>query len=312
MVYTITFNPSVDYVMNLDKALDFGKTNRSVSEYVAMGGKGINVSLVLSELNIKSTALSFVAGFTGDEIEKRLNKKGICTDFIKLNEGMSRINVKLKGETETEINAAGPNIPERAIQTLLTKLNALSDNDVLILAGSVPKSVSKDVYAKILKSLSAKNIPCVVDATGELLLNTLSFNPFLIKPNKEELCALFNTEIKSDEEIIFYANALRERGAQNVLVSLGGDGALLVTNDNKIITGSSLGETPVNTVGAGDSMIAGFLYGYLTYNDYNEAMLYGLSCGAATAVSKSLATKDLILNKYREYKDASVLETTNI
>lgn len=288
MIYTVTFNPAVDYVMYADN-LTAGRTNRSVREKIFFGGKGINVSVVLSRLGVCTTALGFTAGFTGAALEAHLAKENIKTDFVRLNQGSTRINVKLKGEKETEINAAGPEITDSDIKTLFSKLESIKSGDTLVLAGSVPKSVGTDIYERILCNLNGKGIRFVVDATGDLLLNILKFKPFLIKPNIDELMEISGRELKSIEDISAAALKLKEKGAVNVLVSMGKNGALLADENGEIYIEKALGGKPVNTVGAGDSMVAGFLAGCESGYDY--ALKLGLAAGGATACSEDLATK---------------------
>ncbi|MCD8327863.1 MAG: 1-phosphofructokinase [Ruminococcus sp.] len=293
MIYTVSFNPAWDYVMVVDD-FTLGKTNRSSFESVMFGGKGINVSAVLKELDLTSTALGFIAGFTGDALEKEIQQKGIKTDFIKLSEGMTRINVKLKTGKETEINGRGPKIDQAAITLLFEKLQALSSGDTLVLAGSIPAGMPDDIYENIMKRLMNKGITVVVDATKDLLLNVLKYKPFLIKPNVHELGEIFDVELKTDEEITQKAKVLQDRGARNVLISMGGDGAILV-DENGIVHKIGVAEGKViNSVGAGDSMVAGFVAGYEKYHDYSLALKLGTAAGNATAFSEGLAKRDMI------------------
>lgn len=293
MIYTITFNPSLDYTMVVNK-FDVGETNRSAKEEVYPGGKGFNVSTILQRLDIDNTALGFIAGFTGKEIEKQLLNRGFNTDLIELDEGISRINVKMKGQYETEINASGPNIPQDKLDILFNKLTNITNGDILILAGSIPPSLPNDIYQTIMKMLSTKDIKIIVDATNELLLKVLPYKPFLIKPNLRELEEIFNTTINSQEELIEYASKLQQQGAVNVLVSLGKDGALLIAEDQHIYSCPAAKGKLVNSVGSGDSMVAGFLAGYMKTNDYKEAIRFGSACGGATAFSSDLAEKEMI------------------
>lgn len=293
MIYTVSFNPAWDYVMVVDD-FTLGKTNRSSFESVMFGGKGINVSAVLKELDLTSTALGFIAGFTGDALEKEIQQKGIKTDFIKLSEGMTRINVKLKTGKETEINGRGPKIDQAAITLLFEKLQALSSGDTLVLVGSIPAGMPDDIYENIMKRLMNKGITVVVDATKDLLLNVLKYKPFLIKPNVHELGEIFDVELKTDEEITQKAKVLQDRGARNVLISMGGDGAILV-DENGIVHKIGVAEGKViNSVGAGDSMVAGFVAGYEKYHDYSLALKLGTAAGNATAFSEGLAKRDMI------------------
>lgn len=293
MIYTITLNPSLDYVMHLD-ILKINSVNRSKKEEIYPGGKGINVSIMLNNLGVPNKALGFIAGFTGSEIDRMLKLLGSNTDFIMLNHGISRINVKLESEKETEINGMGPKITPSDLKELYSKLNEIQDGDFLVLAGSIPNSVPDSIYQDIMQELSHKNIHIVVDATKELLLNVLKYKPFLIKPNHVELAEMFNVIINSDEEIITYARKLQEMGAQNVLISMGGDGSILISSTGEIIKASAPKGTVINTVGSGDSMVAGFIAGYLKSQNLNEALKLGTAAGSATAFSPWLAKKDTI------------------
>lgn len=289
MVYTVTFNPAIDYVVHMNK-LDIGDVNRSESEEIYCGGKGINVSLVLSELGIKSKALGFIAGFTGVAIEDIVKKEGIETDFVHLENGCSRINIKLKSDMETEINGSGPEISKEAIDQFYKKLDMVKEGDILVLAGSIPRSLPSDIYENILAYLSDRNIKAVVDATKDLLLNVLKYKPFLIKPNNHELEEMFHVSISSIEEIIQYAERLREMGARNVIVSMAGDGSVLLDEDGGVHQcGVCKGEVK-NSVGAGDSMVAGFLAGSQKGN-WEYALKLGTAAGGATAFSNGLAKK---------------------
>lgn len=293
MIYTVSFNPAWDYVMSVDD-FKIGKTNRSSFESIMFGGKGINVSAVLKELDVTSTALGFVAGFTGEALESEIKSEGIKTDFIKLSKGMTRINVKLKTGKETEINGRGPKIDEAAIQLLFEKLDSLSGGDILILAGSIPTGMPDDIYEKILERLKDKGITFVVDATKDLLLNVLKYKPFLIKPNIHELEEIFDAKLKTDEDISEKAKILQSRGAKNVLISMGGDGALLLDEFNNVHKIGVAEGKVINSVGAGDSMVAGFVAGYERYHDYSLALKLGTAAGNATAFSEGLAKKELI------------------
>lgn len=292
MVYTVTFNPAIDYVVHTDEMI-LGATNRSVREEMYFGGKGINVSAVLRELGIDSKALGFTAGFTGEAIEKGLAEMGIATDFVRLEKGNSRINVKIKSSEETELNGQGPHIDDKAVAVLFEKLEELSDGDTLVLAGSIPSTLPSDMYEKILERLTGRNIKVVVDATKELLLNVLKYRPFLIKPNNYELGEMFGVELKTDEEIERYARKLKEMGAVNVLVSMAGDGALLIDEFGKAHRCGVCRGTVKNSVGAGDSMVAGFIAGTLN-GDYEYALKLGTAAGGATAFSDGLAEKEKI------------------
>ena len=300
MIYTLTFNPSVDYVVRLETFRE-GITNRTKGEEYYFGGKGINVSMVLAELGIESTALGFIAGFTGDAIEKGLKESGICTDFIRLHTGISRINIKIRSETESEINAQGPGIDESSLDFLMQKIDTISDGDTLVLAGSIPNTVPDNIYEIILQRLSRKNVITVVDASKELLLNTLKYHPFLIKPNRQELEEIFHAEIESSADIEKYAAELKNRGAVNVLVSLGGEGAFLLDEFGRTHrTGVLKGEVQ-GTVGSGDSMVAGFIAGYQSRKDYDYALRLGTACGNATAFSNGLAKKEKILSVLQSF-----------
>lgn len=289
MIYTVTFNPAIDYIVHTG-TMQVGQVNRSQGEELYFGGKGINVSFVLHELGLPSKALGFVAGFTGAAIEAGIQEQGIATDFVHLNSGFSRINVKIKSGEETELNGQGPNISEAAVAELFEKLNQLQDGDVLILAGSIPNTMPADSYEKILAHLSDKNIKVVVDATKDLLLKVLPYHPFLIKPNNHELGELFGVTLHSIEEIATYAKKLQEMGAQNVLISMAGDGALLIDETGKQHVCGVCKGTVKNSVGAGDSMVAGFVAGSI-HGDYEAALKLGTAAGGATAFSEGLAQR---------------------
>lgn len=289
MVYTVTFNPAIDYVVHTGE-MKLGATNRSEREEMYFGGKGINVSIVLRELGIDSKALGFTAGFTGEAIEKGLADMGIDTDFVRLEAGNSRINVKIKASEETELNGQGPDIDDKAISALFEKLDRLSDGDTLVLAGSIPSSLPSDIYERILERLSGRNIRAVVDATKDLLLNVLKYKPFLIKPNNHELGEMFGVTLNSDEEIEKYARKLQEMGAVNVLISMAGDGAMLIDEYGKMHRCGVCKGVVKNSVGAGDSMVAGFTAGVIN-GDYEYALKLGTAAGGATAFSDGLATK---------------------
>lgn len=297
MIYTVTLNPAWDYYVHVDQ-LTLGAVNRASYSQVQFGGKGINVSGVLTNLGIENTALGFIAGFTGDAFDESLKKQGYKTDFIKLENGMTRINVKLKSGDETEINGSGPEISADAIEMLFKKLERLSDGDWLILSGSIPASVKSDIYERIMAKLKDKDIKIVVDATKDLLLNVLKYKPFLIKPNNHELGEIFGLKLSSDDEIIKYAKILQNDGARNVLISMAGDGAILLTENGEIKKiGVAKGEI-VNSVAAGDSMVAGFIAGYIESNNYAEALKMGTACGGATAFSQGLCTKAFVEKVY--------------
>ena len=292
MVYTVTFNPAIDYVVHTGE-MKLGATNRSDREEMYFGGKGINVSVVLGELGIASRALGFTAGFTGEAIEKGLAEMGIDTDFVRLKKGNSRINVKIKAAEETELNGQGPDIDDNAINALFEKLDALSDGDTLILAGSIPSSLPSDIYERILQRISGRSVRTAVDATKDLLLNVLKYKPYLIKPNDHELGEMFGVELTTDDEIEKYARKLQDMGAQNVLISMAGNGALLIDEFGKTHRCGVCRGTLRNSVGSGDSMLAGFLAGLMN-GDHEYALKLGTAAGGATAFSDGLATKEKI------------------
>ena len=297
MIYTVTFNPAIDYVVEL-VSFNIGEINRTTREYMNLGGKGVNVSRVLTNLEVPNVALGFVAGFTGDALRTGLERMGVKTDFISLEEGNTRINVNIKGVEETDINARGPEIPNSAIDELFKKLDNLQSGDTLVLAGSIPTSLPNDMYERIMERLYGKGIRFVVDATRDLLVKSLKYEPFLIKPNNHELGEIFGLELTTDNEIIYYARELKKQGAKNVLISMAGDGAILVDeNDVAHKIGTPKGKVK-NSVGAGDSMVAGFCAGYLEKGDYKYALRMGTAAGSASAFSESLATKqEDLLNK---------------
>ena len=295
MIYTVTFNPAIDYVVEL-VSFNIGEINRTTREYMNLGGKGVNVSRVLTNLEVPNVALGFVAGFTGDALRNGLERMGVKTDFISLEEGNTRINVNIKGVEETDINARGPEIPNSAIDELFKKLDNLQSGDTLVLAGSIPTSLPNDMYERIMERLYGKGIRFVVDATRDLLVKSLKYEPFLIKPNNHELGEIFGLELTKDNEIIYYARELKKQGAKNVLVSMAGDGAILVDeNDVAHKIGTPKGKVK-NSVGAGDSMVAGFCAGYLEKGDYKYALRMGTAAGSASAFSESLATKQEVID----------------
>lgn len=291
MIYTITFNPALDYTLKVSN-FKIGDINRTTTEKILPGGKGLNVSIVLKNLGVENTALGFIGGFTGKELKRKIEEKGIKTDFIEIENGITRINVKISSKSETAINGNGPQITEREIQLLLEKLQQINKNDIVILAGNIPKNIKNNIYEEICMILEKKGITYVVDATKELLLNILKYKPFLIKPNKEELEETFGVKIKSEEQIIIYATKMKELGAQNVLVSLGGKGAILVSENGTIYNKCAPKGEVVSTVGAGDSMVAGFIVGYLKNHNYEEALKMGIASGSASTFSENLATKE--------------------
>lgn len=291
MIYTVTFNPAIDYVVRVEE-FSLGQVNRSSREEIQFGGKGINVSVMLNHLGTDSCALGFLAGFTGKAIEDDLHRMGIRTDFIHLSQGMTRINVKLKAQEETEINGQGPGISQADFQKLLEQVALLQPGDTLVLAGSIPKSLPNNVYETIIQKLSGKEIQVVVDATRDLLCNVLKYHPFLIKPNHIELGEIFDRTLHNDEEIRECALLLQKRGARNVLVSMAGDGAILLDETGAFHKIAAPKGNVKNSVGAGDSMVAGFLAGYLQSRDYETALRTGAAAGSATAFSEGLAQRD--------------------
>ena len=297
MIYTVTFNPSLDYIVSIDN-FKLGKTNRTTTELMLPGGKGLNVSTVLYNLGIENTALGFTAGFVGEELKRLAKETGYGCDFIDIKEGVSRINVKMKDFDGTEINGMGPVIDEEALNALMKKLELLKAKDTLVLAGSIPSSMPSDIYSRILEMLNGRGIRFVVDATKNLLLNVLPFHPFLIKPNNHELGEMFGVTLKSKDEVIPYAKKLQEIGAANVLVSMAGEGAVLVDETGKVHQLNAPKGILVNAVGAGDSMVAGFLAGWEEQKDYEHAFKMAVAAGSASAFSELLATKDEIRTLY--------------
>lgn len=313
MIYTVTFNPAIDYCIGVDN-LQLGMTNRTVSEQLFPGGKGLNVSMILNNFGIDNIALGFIAGFTGAQIKRSFEALGGKSDFIKLKEGLSRINVKIKDAKEaegnnandadvnsvkeTEINGAGPDIDKEAVSQLMDKLNALRDGDILVLAGSIPASLPASLYSDIMKMLSDRNILIAVDAERDLLLNVMLYKPFLVKPNDHELGEIFDVTLMTREEVVPYARKLQEKGARNVLVSMAGEGAVLVTETGDVLMREAPKGTVKNSVGAGDSMVAGFIVGWCEKQNYTHAFKMGLASGSASAFSEGLATKAEIEHIY--------------
>lgn len=302
MIYTVTFNPSLDYIVSVEN-FKLGLTNRTSSELMLPGGKGINVSTVLMNLGIENKALGFVAGFVGDEIIRRLEEMGVQNGFIRIEEGVSRINLKLKSIDGTEINGQGPVISPEHVEELMKQLDRLGEGDVLFLSGSIPSSMPDDAYQKIMERLDGRGVQIVVDATKDLLLNVLEYHPFLIKPNNHELGEIFGVELKTREEVIPYAKKLQEKGAVNVLVSMAGEGAVLIDANGDVHMAPAPKGTLVNGVGAGDSMVAGFMAGWLEKQDYEHAFCMGVSAGSASAFSEHLATKAEIEAVYQQVTD---------
>lgn len=293
MIYTVTLNPALDYVMKVGN-IRFDDINRSESEEIYYGGKGINVSVILTRLGVENKALGFVGGFTGEKLYEMLKKDGIDCDFNILKNGYTRINVKIKAQTELDVNAQGPAIDEEDIALLLEKLDGIKQGDFLVLAGSIPNTLPDDIYERILSRLDGRGINFVVDATGDLLKNVLKYKPFLIKPNHHELGDLFGVEAKSEQDIVFYAKKLQEMGARNVLVSRAKDGATLIDEQKNVTTFGNVEGELVNSVGCGDSMVGGFLAGWIEKGDYSYALKLGAACGNATAFSQELATANEI------------------
>ena len=299
MIYTVTFNPSLDYIVDVEN-FRLGMTNRTCSEQMMAGGKGINVSIVLKNLDIRSTALGFIAGFTGEEIRRQVAELGIFAEFIAIPEGLSRINLKLRSIDGTEINGMGPTIGQPQLDALYEKLDTLTEKDTLVLAGSIPASMPSSIYSDILARLQAKGVTFVVDATKELLTNVLCYKPFLIKPNNHELGELFGVTLSTRESVVPYARRLQEQGARNVLVSMAGQGAVLVAEDGSVYMPPAPKGTLVNAVGAGDSMVAGFLAGWQERHDYGHAFRMGVAAGSASAFSKYLATREEVEQVYAQ------------
>ena len=297
MIYTVTLNPALDYVMKVGN-IRYDDINRSESEEIYYGGKGINVSVILTRLGVENKALGFVGGFTGEKLYEMLKKDGIDCDFNILKNGYTRINVKIKAQTELDVNAQGPAIDEEDIALLLEKLDGIKQGDFLVLAGSIPNTLPDDIYERILSRLDGRGINFVVDATGDLLKNVLKYKPFLIKPNHHELGDLFKVEAKSEQDIVFYAKKLQEMGARNVLVSRAKDGATLIDEQGSVTTFENVDGELVNSVGCGDSMVGGFLAGWIEKGDYSYALKLGAACGNATAFSQELATADEIRNVF--------------
>lgn len=299
MIYTVTFNPALDYVVRMDH-LELGAVNRSNEEAVFYGGKGINVSTVLKNLGVDSVALGFVAGFTGQAIADGVKAQGVEADFITLKEGMSRINVKIKAGEETEINGQGPKIGKEDLDCMFKKISQIKDGDCLVLAGTIPATLPSDIYESIMESIQDKKVDIVVDATKDLLLNVLKYHPFLIKPNNHELGELFGVTLQSDEDITKYAKKLQELGARNVLVSMAKDGSLLVTETGEVYRMGVPKGKVVNSVGAGDSMVAGFIASYMKDHNYLDALKFGTATGSATAFSEGLASREKVEELYKE------------
>lgn len=302
MIFTVTFNPSLDYVVGLDAFCE-GEVNRSQWEELYPGGKGINVSMVLKNLEIANIALGFIGGFTGKEIQRRIKDFGCYTDFVKIKSGNSRINVKIKADKESEINGQGPNISKKELSELFKKLEAIKKGDILVLAGSIPAALPEDTYENIMKQLENRGVKIVVDATGELLLRVVKYQPFLIKPNNHELGEMFGVVLNEREEIVFYAKRLQKMGAQNVLVSMAGEGAILIDENGQVHEMKPPKGIVKNSVGAGDSMVAGFIAGYLKSQDLQEAFRMSVVAGSASAFSETLATKAEVVKLFDELQN---------
>ena len=302
MIYTVTFNPSLDYIVTVDD-FKLNKTNRTTSEQMLAGGKGINVSMVLKNLGVENTALGFVAGFTGKEIERKAKADGLRCDFIHLEKGCSRINVKMKDFDGTEINGMGPSIDGVAVEQLMKQLCNLQSGDTLVLAGSIPSTMKDSVYRDIMLELDEKGIHFVVDATKDLLLNVLEFHPFLVKPNNHELGEVFGVELNTRESVVPYARKLQEMGARNVLVSMAGEGAVLVDETGVVHSLPAPKGVLVNAVGAGDSMVAGFIAGWEEKRDFYHAFKMSVFAGSASAFSEFLATKEEVETIGAEVED---------
>ena len=299
MIYTVTLNPALDYVVQVEE-FTLGAVNRTAGEQIYPGGKGINVSVVLNTLGYDSVALGFIAGFTGNQLIRELQKKGVRNDFISVERGMTRINVKVKGGKETEINGIGPEVPAIAAQVLQIQMERLKAGDVLVLSGSVPKTLPENIYEKLMARLEERNVLVIVDTSGEALTNTLRYKPFLIKPNHHELGQIFNVEISDKETAKVYAEKLQQMGARNVLVSMAEKGALLLDETGNIYSCDAPKGVVKNSVGAGDSMVAGFVAAFLETKDYERAFQMGVAAGSASAFSEYLPTKSDILEVYQE------------
>lgn len=300
MIYTVTFNPSLDYIVDVPH-FEVGDVNRTEFELLNPGGKGINVSLLLTNLGMENTALGFSAGFTGHEIVRMLDREGVKNSFITVANGFSRINVKIRSGNISEINGRGPEIGKDDICLLYSKLDELTSSDILVLAGSIPDGMPDSIYMDIMKHLESKHLRVVVDATQELLMNVLKYKPFLVKPNDHELAEMLGVNIETKDDVVKYAGILQKKGAANVLVSMGGDGAVLLSADGRAFKASSPKGKVLNTVGAGDSMVAGFLTGYLRTCDYKEALHLGLCAGSATAFSDGIASRDTVEEVFKTY-----------
>ena len=316
MIYTVTFNPSLDYIVGVDE-FKTGKVNRTAEELILPGGKGINVSIVLQNLGMESIPLGFAGGFTGEEIRRLLKEQKVEEQFVRVKKGISRINVKLRslenmpdGEKivseESEINGMGPEISGEELETFYRQLDTLQKGDILVLAGSIPTVLPPTIYRDIMKRLQKRKVMIVVDATKDLLVNVLEYHPFLIKPNNYELGEIFGVTLQTKEDVVLYAKKLQEMGAGNVLVSMAGDGAVLVAEDGSVYRAEAPEGRVRNSVGAGDSMVAGFLYGYLNSGTYEDAFYYGICSGSASAFSENLATRKEIEELLKKMKQQNM------
>ena len=299
MIYTLTLNPSIDYVFSVDNFM-VGCTNRTFDEHIYPGGKGINISRMLNNLNVDSVALGFLSGFTGEKILNDLNNEGIKSDFVFLDKGHTRINLKFKNYDGTEINGLGPKICDEDLKEIWCKFNQLQNGDIVFLSGSIPNGLQQNLYSQIMKKYSEKDIRFIVDATKDSLMDTLQYRPYLIKPNKDELSEIFDVSITTKEQAVYYAKILKEKGALNVLVSLGSKGAVFVCCDGNIYMSNAPKGNLINSVGSGDSMLAGFISAVLQNYSYKNAFLYSVACGSATAFSEGFATFDEVHDIYKE------------
>lgn len=302
MIYTVTLNPSIDYVIAFDDLLK-GEINRTTEETIVYGGKGINVSSMLANLGVSSTALGFVAGFTGEALQKGIEEQGIATDFIVIEEGFTRINVKIHAREETELNGQGPKINENHLHQLYEKIDTLQNNDLLVLSGNLPKQMPIDIYANLMERLQSKQIDVVVDAFGEPLQKALHYHPFLIKPNHLELQDYYHLDEVNEQTLLDGARRLQKEGARNVLISMAGNGAMLVSETQAVYRMKSPQGNVVNSVGAGDSMVAGFLYGWQRYRSYEQALAWGIACGSASAFSKGIAQREVVEDIYKKMEE---------
>ncbi|WP_425539211.1 1-phosphofructokinase [Microaceticoccus formicicus] len=306
MITTLSLNPSLDYIVDIED-FNIGKINRTKSEYMLPGGKGLNVSQVLKNLGMASTALGFVAGFTGRELTRMLDEQNISNKMIEVENGFTRINLKVRGDIETAVNGMGPIVTDEDFKKVIIELEKLTEGDVLILSGNIARNMKEDSYRLIMDKVP-DSVKVIVDATKEQLMSVADLKPFLIKPNHEELGELFNVEIKDKKTAGKYARLLQEKGFRNILVSMGGDGAVMLTETGDEYHANAPVGKLVNSVGAGDSMVAGFIYGYLELADYTEAFRYGIAAGSASAFSENLGTGEEIMNLLSQIKIGLVEE----